>query len=270
MNRALLVGINNYPPPNQLNGCDNDISDMSDFLTSSCNFASSDIRLLADDRATKAAIVDRLTWLVAGIRAGDRVLFHYSGHGAQLPIRNTQGNVSEIHDTICPVDFNFTRETSITDTDFKSIFSGVPPGVEFIWISDSCYSGGLLKGIRRPTSRIKTFEIPIDIAWRIRTAKDSNIQTQQIGKSISNTNVALLSGCTASQESEDAVFNNRYNGALTYSLLLELKGADGLKENLTTVVANINTFLAKNQYAQTPLLEGNAAIQVKAFMSVNP
>jgi hypothetical protein len=266
MNRALLVGINNYPAPNQLNGCVNDVSDMSDLLVNKCNFASSDIRLLTGERATKAAIMDRLTWLLAGIRSGDRILFHYSGHGAQLPIRNEQGNVDAIHDTICPVDFDFTPETSITDVDFKSLFGSVADGVEFVWVSDSCYSGGLLKGIRPPGRRIKKFVTPVDIAWRIRTANDNNIRPLSISKAILNSNVALISGCTALQESEDAVFDARPNGALTYSLLRELKSTDGSAEILTAMIVNINTFLADNSYTQTPLLEGNAAIQGRAFL----
>src|SRR5450631_1326016 len=148
MNKALLVGINNYPDPrNQLDGCLNDINDMANYLVSKSDFYSTDIRLLSDERATKSSIMNCLGDLLSGIRPGDRLLFHYSGHGAELPVRDPGGNVISIHDTICPVDFDFTPDTSITDLDFTRLFSGVPLGVEFIWISDSCYSGGLLRGI---------------------------------------------------------------------------------------------------------------------------
>lgn len=59
MNRALLVGINCYPDA-PLRGCVNDISDMAKFLTTKCHFAMDDVRLLADKRATKHAIMERL------------------------------------------------------------------------------------------------------------------------------------------------------------------------------------------------------------------
>jgi metacaspase-1 len=270
MNRALLVGINNYPAPNQLNGCINDISDMANFLTQHCDFASGDIRLLADERATKAAIVDHLTWLCSGIRAGDRILFHYSGHGAQLPTRGATGDVDSVDDTICPVDFDFTPATSITDVDFSNLFTNVPAGVEFIWVSDSCYSGGLLaaKAMLSSGRKINRFAMPVDISWRLKTAQEKNITSLGMSKSISNTPVALISGCTAEQESEDSSFGGRPNGALTYSLLQELQTQpNGLTEPLTTVVININTYLSTNSYAQTPQLEGNAAIQARGFLA---
>src|ERR1700722_10344434 len=149
MNRALLVGINNYPSPNQLDGCINDVNDMSDFLVASCSFAPDDIRLLVDERATAQNIQDRLGWLLTGISAGDRVYFHYSGHGAQVASRNPQGQTDQMEEVICPVDFNFDdQNTWITDQDFLRIFGSIPAGVEFVWVSDSCYSGGLIRGIQ--------------------------------------------------------------------------------------------------------------------------
>jgi hypothetical protein len=62
MKRALLIGINQYPGQ-PLNGCVNDITDMADLLVSSQGFATDDIRLLSDDRATADAIRDRIKWL---------------------------------------------------------------------------------------------------------------------------------------------------------------------------------------------------------------
>ena len=110
MNKALLVGINKYPAPNELNGCVNDVTDMAKFLVADCNFVKSDIRMLTDERATKNAIMDRLAWLLSGLRAGDRIFFHYSGHGAEFPIRNVQGDVTAVHDVICPVNFDWSAE----------------------------------------------------------------------------------------------------------------------------------------------------------------
>ena len=62
-NRALLVGINAYPGQ-PLRGCVNDVSDMAKFLVEKCQFASDDIRLLVDARATTEGIYDRLGWLL--------------------------------------------------------------------------------------------------------------------------------------------------------------------------------------------------------------
>ena len=70
MNRGLLVGINSYPGA-PLRGCVNDVLDMAQFLTKACGFAMNDIRLLTDDRATTTGILERIGWLLTGLKAGD-------------------------------------------------------------------------------------------------------------------------------------------------------------------------------------------------------
>ena len=119
MNRALLVGINKYPAPNDLNGCVNDVNDMAKFLVSNCKFRASDIRMITDARATAKNILDRIGWLLTGIKKGDRILFHYSGHGAQVATRNPQGEADRFDEVICPVNFDFDdTSTMIRDKDF--------------------------------------------------------------------------------------------------------------------------------------------------------
>ena len=77
MNRALLVGINNYPDPNKLSGCVNDVTDTAAFLVAKCGFAHDDIRLVTDERATAKNILDRLGWLLTGLMKGDRIFFQF-------------------------------------------------------------------------------------------------------------------------------------------------------------------------------------------------
>ena len=196
MNRALLVGINSYPSA-PLRGCVNDVVDMAQFLVASCGFTDADIRLLVDDRATTEAIRERLTWLVNGARAGDRLFFHYSGHGTILPLRSSTGNVTEQHDAICPVDFDFTPEHALTDDDFKEIFVGVPSDVEFNWLSDSCHSGDLTKALFAPNQRSKSFPMPADIAWRLRTARQAGVVSRGLPRAIEHLRGAFISGLFA-------------------------------------------------------------------------
>jgi hypothetical protein len=265
MNRALLVGINKYPS-SPLNGCINDIQDMADFLVGKCKFAMNEIRLLADERATKNAIIERLGWLLNGLRTGDRVLFHYSGHGVQLPTRNPQGEVDGLDEAICPYDFDWTDAHTIRDKDFNSIFACIPKGVVFNWISDSCHSGDLYREMQKPGNRIKTMIPPVDINWRLQTAKKAKIEASGMNRTASKLNLALISGCKSDQTSADAVFNKRPNGALTYFLLKELKKANGLKLPLSTIVKNINSDLKRGNYDQEPQLEGNQSIKKMPFL----
>ena len=65
-NKALLVGINAYPNPNNnLRGCINDIVDMEYFIsTKNKVYAKENIKTLTDSRATKKGILDHLNWLL--------------------------------------------------------------------------------------------------------------------------------------------------------------------------------------------------------------
>jgi hypothetical protein len=258
-NRALLVGINAYPG-NELNGCINDVQGMAEFLTSSMGFATSDIRLLCDDRATTSAITERLGWLVQGATNGDRLVLHYSGHGALLPLRDGSGAVTSVHDTICPVDFDFSPEHAITDDDFRGIFQSIQPGVHFAWVSDSCHSGDLARELRQgPPTRPRLFPMPADIAWRLRDANQKGLASTGFPKAIEHLKGALISGCRSDQTSADAFIQGSYHGALTYYLLQELTAGGGLTATLSTVVADVNRALLKDGYSQQPQLRGDPA-----------
>jgi metacaspase-1 len=265
MNKALLVGINEYPSQ-PLKGCVNDIADMANFLVSKCNFKMDEIRMLVDLRATKINIIERLNWLVSGLKPGDRILFHYSGHGVQIPTRNPHGEVDGLDEAICPVDFDWTEEHMIIDKEFNKLFSTIPEGVKFLWISDSCHSGDLQKDLPDHYIVEKTIAPPVDIDWRLQTAKQKNIALTEFATVSNELNLALISGCKSKQTSADSVFNKKCNGALTYFLLDELNKEDGLSIPLTKLVRNVNTALQKNKFEQDPQLEGNDKLKKKPFL----
>jgi len=101
MDKALLVGINKYPGA-PLKGCINDVMDAAKLISGPAfKFDSKNIRLLTDARATTAAIRERLQWLVTGLKPGDRILFWYSGHGAQVATRAGSGEVDGMDECIC-------------------------------------------------------------------------------------------------------------------------------------------------------------------------
>ncbi len=85
-NRALLVGIGKYDRMktgwNVIHG-DNDVALLQPLLQKR---GFSDIVTLTNEQATKAKIVGALTALANRCRAGDKVYFHFSGHGQ--PIRD--------------------------------------------------------------------------------------------------------------------------------------------------------------------------------------
>ncbi len=268
MNRGLLVGINAYPGGNELHGCVNDVTDMADFLVSHCDFNESDVRIITDSRATTDAIKDRLKWLVDGAKAGDRLIFHYSGHGAQFPIRDADGKVTRVDECICPVDFDWSEAHAIRDKEFNQLFSTVSKGVIFTWVSDSCFSGDLAKEFLQPNRKIKSMPMPADIAWRLRTAETtSGTKRVSFEHVLKNFNAVLTSGCGQRETSADAEINNRFNGALTYHLLQTLSAPDGLTRSLEYAVARTRAALQQNGYSQHPQLQGSADLMKEPFLA---
>jgi len=266
MNRAVLVGINAYPGA-ELRGCVNDVTDMAEFLVSHCAFEEDEIRLLTDGRATTDAIKERLTWLLNGLKAGDRVVFHYSGHGAQFPVRDAGGSVVRVDECICPVDFDWTEQHAIRDKEFAVLFKSVPAGVHFEWISDSCFSGDMMKPMLPPGRRIKSMPVPADFAWRLRTAETKGIMPEGWEHIIEGMNVVLISGCSQKEESADADIEGRPNGALTYYLLHTLSTPHGLTQTLVQALARTRSALHSNGFTQHPQLEGSKNLMNEPFLA---
>ncbi len=140
--RALLVGINNYPYVNPLRGCLNDLEGMTALLTGTFGFPAGSIRTLRDSEATKDRIVSEVTnWLFQGATPGDRLVFHFSGHGSQISDPNDPTGDDEL---LCLYDIQAdlaNPQAYLTDKELGKLFSSIPDGVSFVAVFDSCHSG---------------------------------------------------------------------------------------------------------------------------------
>lgn len=260
MDTALLIGINDYPYPNELHGCVNDIRDIAAELTGKLKFAQANISQLLDANATAVKIRSALETQVGKLHAGDRFLFWYSGHGSQL----MAGNAAT--DVICPVDFNFTPATSVTVDDFHAVFSKIPRGVAAAWGSDSCHSGDLERAFHalgvprmfRPPPSQEASQRRALTAKEVRRFRDISAELP---------NIALLAGCQSDQTSADADINGRYNGAFTYYFLRQLATPGALGTPLQKLIPLVQTALTKAGYTQTPQLSGPPGLASKAFLA---
>jgi hypothetical protein len=256
--KALLVGINAYPQA-PLRGCVNDISDMAQLLVRKYGFKPEDVRLLADQRATTAAILDRLRWLV-DLQPGDRCFFHFSGHGAQVATRDYKQEIDGQNEIICPYEFDWSSEHMITDKTFYNFFGSVKPGVKIYWVSDSCHSGDLSRAMPNPNhvEIPRSYPMPVDMAWRNVVAKNKNISNRSCNKSLvdGKLDVAFISGCQSNQTSADTVDGSgRPCGALTHFLIDAIQK---LPNNATAIdiVLKAREGLKRAGYSQIPEAEG--------------
>jgi hypothetical protein len=251
-NKALLVGINAYPNPNNnLRGCINDIIDMEYFITTKNKvYAKENIKTLTDNRATKKGILDHLNWLLLGASAGDQILFHYSGHGTQLPSHSPYFEKDGLDEIICPYDFSDAdaTKTAITDKEFAKIFATIPKGVHFVWISDSCHSEDLSRKQHIATdTRFRRFNHE--------PQQGINIPVASLSAEPIPLHGVLLSGCASHQLSADAYINNRFNGAFTHYLIKNLSQY-GEDASMQEIVKYVNIDLMENDYDQNPQSEG--------------
>jgi hypothetical protein len=184
---------------------------------------------------------------------GDQLLFHYSGHGAQMPCQKLSEGVWEetdgLDEIICPYDFNGKSETAIRDNEFAGLFALIPKGVHFIWISDSCHAEDLSRD---------PFESSNEFATHYRnfgTGLSGNKAAGAARVAANNLNGALLSACASHELSADAYIHQRFNGAFTHYLIKNL-GNYASKLPMREIIGRVNKDLTSNGYDQHPQTEG--------------
>merc|ERR1712063_24596 len=93
-------------------------------------------------RATRKEILDGCAWLVSGVSSGDKLFFHYSGHGTQ--VADTDGDEEDgMDEALCPADFR-VNGVIVDDLLHEVLVRKVPAGVQLTAIMDCCHSGTVL------------------------------------------------------------------------------------------------------------------------------
>lgn len=221
MKRALLIGINYTGTNDALNGCINDIQNINDVLTKRCGYDAKNIRILTDNttvKPTRAQIESHVTWLARDCKAGDTLVFYYSGHGSQITDRNGDETDGK-DDVIVPLDY---KNSGIISDDwmFLNLSSVLPSGVTLWSFTDCCHSGTIMdlqynlqcNSVYRPGKLPKTLEY--------NTAEWTNQFSFVTERSrVTSADVYSFSGCLDPQTSADAFIRNQAQGAFTACLL---------------------------------------------------
>lgn len=266
-NRALLVGVNKYRMPGaDLQGCVNDVTNIRDVLLKYFGFSVREIRVLVDARATKENIMKRLKWLVKDAKPGDRMVFHFSGHGSQIRDRDGDELKDHMDEIICPHDMDWDG-TYIVDDELKKIFSGIPKGATLDVLLDACHSGtgtreGRAMAMLRPEESIRPRFLapPVDIKMR----EEEDLPVVKIGRAGNPQNHVLFSGCRDNQTSADAYIKGSYNGAFTYFFCKHLRDTQGGLSR-SELLKRLRASLLFEGYNQVPQLEGPTAAKKRRF-----
>jgi hypothetical protein len=99
---------------------------------------------------TQAEVRLGIQWLLHDARCGDTLVFHFSGHGTQVPDEN--GDEEDgMDEAICTVDLDWYTNMGICDDELREkLFLACPEGVELVAFFDCCHSGTMsdMKAIR--------------------------------------------------------------------------------------------------------------------------
>lgn len=241
LKRVLLVG-NNYPnTPYELAGCVNDVLNMQGQLRSffpSCK----DYRVLTE--ASRQAILDGFAWLTTGLKPGENVMFHYSGHGGL--VRDSNGDEISGYDS-CIYPINKGQLEYIVDDEIRSLLAAkIPAGCKCLVILDCCHSGSA-----------------VDLRYMYQTPSAASITyTESTRYAKTSGQVVFLSGCRDDQTAADTVGkDNKPCGALTMALLDTWKKY-GPAIKTKYLLWDVRTFLKQNGYDQVPQLTSGQPLDV--------
>lgn len=235
--KALLVGINYFKTPAQLNGCITDIKNVRNMLIDAYDYRDSDIVMLRDDDPTKMPtrqnIINALNALINSSANSSEIWFHYSGHGTGIADKN--GDEADRKDeAIVPSDY--TTAGLIVDDDLFQIVKNSK--CKTIMMFDCCHSG-----------------TGCDLQFSYEYVNGSFRKTTNNAKVILNPNIFMMSGCKDSQTSADA-FNNvskEFVGAFTDSLL-ECLRASQHNIDILKLYNNVCFALKQKGFTQLPIL----------------
>jgi len=241
MNYALTVGVNKYQTPgNDLRGCLHDVASMR-VLLGNCGFSVMHVRSLIDEQATKKRIIDSLTQMVTNMKEGDHGVFHFSGHGSQVP--DSEGDESDgLDEVLCPHDFDWSG-TYVKDDELREVLSPLDRRATLDVILDCCHSGTGLREIGDPVAKCIPYLGPIPkVPIFTRMLQDHDLP-----------NVALWAGCRSDQTSADALINGQMQGAMTWAFCRTMQdwNYESIREDL---IEGIHLKLS-GKFDQEPPLE---------------
>ncbi|MEO8495641.1 MAG: caspase family protein, partial [Planctomycetota bacterium] len=262
--RALFVGINKFAkyPQFTLNGCVNDVTDMTAMYKDVLKFKPVEIKTLIDAQATKANIMSELKAMVAAAKAGtlSHLVFSLSSHGTQMD--DTSGDEPDGKDeAFVPYDIaekngKWDPAHIICDDELHDLFQSLPDNVLLEVYLDTCHSGSGLRGAEfglhapRPryvappdheftekkTAKMRGFSLGRP---KKKSAKSAGTATS---KDVAAEHQILWTGCKSNETSADAFFDGRYNGAFTYYLVKVIRDTNNTLSR-KAVVAKLRSLM---------------------------
>jgi hypothetical protein len=157
-NRALLIGVGDYPAGQRLPGIDKDVDTMRQVVRD-LGYSDAQVRVLRDADADLAGIRQTIeTWLIDGTRPDDRALLYFSGHGSQ--VEDIDGDEADGADEVLlPYNVAIQGKNLVnvfSDDAFGRLLARIP-AERVVVLIDACHSGTATKQLGRTSGVVEKF-----------------------------------------------------------------------------------------------------------------
>ncbi len=275
--RALIIAIGKYDSSTGWKSISsmNDIKYIRSALESQ-GFEPGNIDTLVNQQATKAGIIAAIDKLIAATRAGDIIVFHFSGHGQQIFDGGKKDEVDGYDEAIVPYNANmryspgvYTGQNHITDDElgekFKQLRKAIGAKGSLLVLLDACHSGTATRGqdiaITRGTD--EKFE-PAGYEKTVSASRGAGGDEGIFDDKELLSNMVVFSAASAEQLNYETVDADKKGvGSLTYAFsraITQMNGSINYKILFEKVKADIQSW----KPFQSPQVEGNTDQQVFA------
>lgn len=224
---ALLVGINQYPHSKALSGCLTDVELQRELLVHRFGFNPSNVLTLTDSQATRENIETAfIEHLSNQAKAGDVVVFHFSGYGSQVMLNESQPDSMRLSNSLVPVDSLAPTKGAATDNDLLEetliLLLRSLPTTQVTTVLDTSYTPveNLLQGnlrVRSSPHPPSQRPSPGELAFQEQLLLRLKSSPEQIKESTQLPGI-VLAAASPQQPATEALWNGFSAGLFTYAL----------------------------------------------------
>ena len=217
---GFVIGIDNYGGRENLKGA---VADARDVEASLRRIGAREVITLFDEDARRARIFRELSAMQGRARAGDVIVLHYAGHGAQEPLRpdDLDADGDGKNDDFVLGGFRTLDDPGerVIDKEIVAWLAETSQrGIKVLFVADSCHSGGMIRGTG-PGVRTRKIEIAASLPPLATNVRSMSLNDPRLA------NVTFLAAVPRNRESPEIVIDGQPRGALSWAFARALEGA---------------------------------------------